>query len=362
SLLRACPIVSALATSRVLLSIRAEHDYPLDPLGLPAVHSSGAVAGSDAGRLFIERASAARSGFELTDRNGPAIARICELLDGLPLAIELAAARIKLFSPDALLTRLNERLELLTGGAKDAHPRHRALRATVDWSYDLLTDEEQSFFRDLAVFSGGATIEAIENVTGADALELLTALVNHSLVRRQESDDDDFRFSMLQTIRDYAIELFAGHPGAGEVRERHARYYLELAERSKVKGELKMEALAPLDDELDNARAALTWWLTRADTDDEAALLGLRLAIALGRYWYTHGQAVEGDEWLDRAIRAAPNAPDDLRAEAFARAASSSSSNAWSKAPSPCSTRLSDCSGRSAIACRRRVVSTASGS
>ncbi|MGH2775962.1 MAG: tetratricopeptide repeat protein [Actinomycetota bacterium] len=300
-LLQSSPNLTVLATSRVLLSIQGEAEYALAPLGLPRGATRDEVELSDAAQLFVERAAKARPGFVLTEENASTIAAICNLLDGLPLALELAAARVKLMTPEGLLGRLDNRLKLLTGGSRDSPARHRELRATIDWSYDLLSPNERTLLRDLSVFSGGATLEATEHVVGneVNVLDGLTALVDHSLVRLR--DDEGVRFSMLQTIRDYALELLEDHEGKSAVRDRHAHYYLELAEAFAEDDETTTHTR--IDIEHDNMRVALTWWLERADEQPEPNTgLALRLAVALGRFWYRHGHAVEGSEWLERTL------------------------------------------------------------
>jgi len=318
-LLVACPRLTILVTSRVCLSLRGEQEYPLPPLGLPEMGSRETVERSEAAQLFVKRAVEALPSFKLTDRNAAAVAEICRLLDGLPLAIELAAARIKLLSTAAILKRLDDRFSLLTGGDRDSPARHRALRATVDWSYDLLTKEERAVFRDLSVFEGGATLDAIERiiVSESDVIETLTSLVNHSLIRQREDADGEVRFSMLETIREYARELLDAHSGSLELRERHASYFLNLAERTVAGGDDdRLAAVRAVEAEQDNMRAALKWWL--ADEPDQASsTLGLRLASALGGYWYKHSGAVEGAGWLERALSKAVDAPDKLRADAL---------------------------------------------
>jgi predicted ATPase/class 3 adenylate cyclase len=314
-LLQSCPNLRVLVTSRVLLSIQGEAEYALAPLGLPHGGSREEVERSDAARLFVERATKARPGFDVTDENAPTIAAICNLVDGLPLAIELAAARVKLMNLESLLGRLDNRLKLLTGGSRDAPARHRALRSTIDWSYELLSPSERALFRDLSVFSGGATLEATENVVGdeVNVLDGLAALVDQSLVRQR--DDDDVRFSMLQTIRDYALELLEDHGGEADVRDRHAHYYLELAEAFAAGDGAETAAHARIDIEHDNMRAALSWWLDRAGEHPEPnAGLALRLAVALGRFWYRHGHAVEGSEWLERSLANPADGLEDVRA------------------------------------------------
>ena len=320
-LLGACPGLTILVTSRVSLSLRGEQEYPLPPLGLPEVTTLEAVERSEAAQLFIKRAAEARPSFRVTDQNATAVAEICRLLDGLPLAIELAAARIKLLSPKAILKRLDDRFSLLTGGDRDLPMRHRALRTTVDWSYDLLSTEERVVFRDLSVFKGGGTLEAIESVivNELDTFDALSSLVNHSLIRQREDADGEVRFRMLETIRQYAAELLESLPTSRELRDRHARYYLELAEGTAAQDdEEQSEAKLKVEVEQDNMRAALKWWLQDGPGDDVANFtLGLRLASALGGFWYKHGGAVEGALWLEQGLSKAVDAPEKLRADAL---------------------------------------------
>jgi predicted ATPase/class 3 adenylate cyclase len=317
-LLQGCPQLKVLITSRTILSLNGEREYPLPPLALPEERTREGVMSSEAGLLFVRRASAAKPTFELTDANAPAVAEICDVLDGLPLALELAAARLKIFPLDALVSRLGDRLKLLTGGSSDAPPRHRTLRGTIEWSYDLLDPAERDFFRALAVFSGGATLEAIEEIIPPelDPIDALTSLVNHSLVRQHELSDGGFRFDMLQTIREYAAGLLDEAPGRDTLRTAHARYYLALLRHARsTKLDRDPEFVAR---DLDNFRATLAWFGGRADEgsiDDAEALL--ELAGLLGRYWYTHGMVAEGSGWLERALAHAPPNPSPTRALAL---------------------------------------------
>jgi len=314
-LLQSSPNLTVLTTSRVLLSIQGEAEYALAPLGLPNDGTRDEVTRSDAARLFVERAAKAQPDFEVTDENASTIAAICNLLDGLPLALELAAARVKLMTLESLLGRLDNRLKLLTGGSRDGPARHRTLRSTIDWSYDLLSPSERALFRDLSVFSGGATLEATEHVVGDEenVLDGLAALVDHSLVRQRESEG--VRFSMLQTIRDYALELLEDHGSGAAVRDRHAHYYFELAEAFASGEGGESAAHTHIDTEHDNMRAVLTWWLDRAREQPEPYTgLALRLAVALGRFWYRHGHAVEGSEWLERTLAGRVEGLEDVRA------------------------------------------------
>jgi predicted ATPase len=317
-LLRGCPQLNILTTTRIPLSLSGEHEYSLNPLLLPTASTPEAVRTSEAAQLFAARAASVTPNFEITDTNASAVAEVCRLLDGLPLALELAAARLKLLPLDALLARLADRLKLLTSGASDLPERQRTLRATIDWSHDLLTGDEQEFFRSMAVFNGGATPEAIDTVISPaiDAIDALSSLVNHSLIRRHESGDADYRFAMLQTIRDYALELLTKAPELHTLRDRHARYYLEVVERQRQENIDRDPAM--VGRELDNLRAALGWFASRADAgskEDAQALL--RLAGLLGRHWYTHAMVHEGTRWLERAIGLAPTGADAARAQAL---------------------------------------------
>ncbi len=318
-LLAACPHIKALATSRELLHLRGEQEYPVPPLELPA-HSALNIAHRAAPdvdvlsrypavALFIQRARAVKPNFEATSANVAAIAELCARLDGLPLAIELAAAHVKLLSPQAMIPRLAGRLDLLSGGARDLPDRQRTLRNTIDWSYGLLAPEDQMLFRCLSVFSGGWTLEAAEAVfrsvdtpgffRGPDILEGLGALVDKNLVQQREGDDGEPRFTMLQTIRAYAHEQLDASGDADLLHRVHAEYYLELAERAEphLTRRDQAEWLHRLEREHGNLRAALAWACDGGDT-----AIGLRLAGALWRFWYTHGYLCEGRDWLERLL------------------------------------------------------------
>jgi predicted ATPase len=310
-----CPRLAILVTSQVILRVHGESPLSLAPLHAPIDDSVEAVLKSDAARLFARRAVAVRPQFEISSDNAGAISRICRLLDGLPLALELAAARLRLFSIDELAAHLDDSLKLLTAGARDAPPRHQTLRATVDWSYGLLSPSGQAFFRDFAVFRGGATLPAIETVidAGGDALDTLMSLVEHNLVRRSDDAGGSY-FSMLRTIGGYAAELLREDPHRDEVRERHAAYYLQIALADPE------DLDHHLDRDIDNFRAALDWWVSRAEGGDkEAGLEALQLATALGRFWYRHGHAVEGIAWFDRALKVSDNSSTEIYASALRR-------------------------------------------
>jgi len=319
ALLAACPRLAVLATSRAALRVRGEHELPVAPLALPPDERlpPEALARYAAVDLFVRRAAAVRPDFALDAANAPEVAAICRRLDGLPLALELAAARLKLFSPRTLLFRMERRLPLLTGGARDLPERQQTMRAAIDWSYSLLHIGEKALFRRLAVFADGATIEAVEAVCvvegeelAGDALEWLASLVDKSLLWQREPADDAPRVGMLETIREYGLERLAG---AGEeecAHQRHAAYYLSLAEAAEpeLTGADQAVWLERLDREHDNLRAALRW---TQETGDVAT--GLKLGGAVWRFWYVRGHLGEGRGWLeDLAARAADAAFREL--------------------------------------------------
>ena len=313
ALLAACPGLTVLATSRTALRLRGEWVYPVPPLALPeaAAHATReALAAAPAVALFVQRARAARPDFALTDANAPAVAAICARLDGLPLAIELAAARIATLPPAALLARLTHRLALLTGGARDLPDRQRTLRDTIAWSYRLLAQEERALFRRLAVFAGGARLDAIAAVCGGedhdmDVLDTVDALMGHNLLREATDPDGEPRFAMLETIREYADEQLQESNEVEATQRVHAAHFLALAETAEaaLTGSRQTAWLSRLETEHDNLRAALDW----ATACGEAAT-ALRLAGALWRFWQMHGHVREGQRWLAAAL--ALPAPD----------------------------------------------------
>lgn len=300
-LLDRCRELHVLVTSRVPLHLSREREYPVPPMGVPDLENLPALedlSQYESIALFCQQARAVKPGFTLTPENAAAVAEICARLDGLPLAIELAAARTKLFPPRSLLSRLESRLSLLTSGARDRPAKQQTLRAAIDWSYSLLTGEEQRLFARLGVFSGGWTLEAAEYVGNAaedlDVLETTASLVDKSLVR-QEGEDEP-RFSLLETIREYALERLGASPEAEPIHQRHAAYYLNLGETAEpdLQGEQADAWMARLEAERDNLRAALTWFQQRAEVEEE-----LRLAAALEYYWRAMGRLSEGRHWLD---------------------------------------------------------------
>jgi predicted ATPase/class 3 adenylate cyclase len=309
-LLAAGPGLKVLVTSRAVLRVYGEHEFHVPPLRLPDLARLPALerlTQYEAVRLFVERARAVHVDFAVTNDNAPAVAAICHRLDGLPLAIELAAARIRLLAPEAMLARLEHRLPLLTGGARNLPARQQTLRGAMAWSYDLLDADEQALFCRLAVFVGGCTLEAAEAVgdpageLGTDLLDGVDSLVAKSLLRQESTADGaEPRFTMLETIREYALERLAERGEADALQRRHAAHYLALAEQSagQVFAAEQDLWLGRLEAEHDNLRAALEWALAR-DADDDAAL---RLAGALWPFWYVRGHLSEGREALNRAL------------------------------------------------------------
>jgi non-specific serine/threonine protein kinase len=285
---------------------------PLRPSSLPELSSSDAVS------LFVERAKVVRPDFALTATNAEAVAAICRTLDGLPLAIELAAARIKMLPPQAMLVRLEHRLALLTGGARDAPERLRTLRGAIAWSHDLLTGDEQALFRQLSVFVGGGTLDAVDAVcagaNGDEILDGVTSLVDKGLLQVVERPDLESRFAMLETIRAFALEQLRDSREDERARDAHLRYYVTLAERAEpeLTGPDQVAWLDRLEAEHYNLRAALTWSLDAGRVEH-----GLCLAGALLRYWEHHSHYAEEERWLERALARAGNEPVQVRAKAL---------------------------------------------
>jgi predicted ATPase len=314
-LLAACPRLRVLVTSRATLRLRGEHEYAVPPLALPEPVAPGrqpsspaALAQVPAVAFFVQRARAVRSDFALDAANAPAVAAICRRLDGLPLALELAAARVKLLPPATLLSRLERRLPLLTGGAQDAPARQQTLRGTLAWSYDLLHVGEQALFRRLAVFAGGCTIEAVEAVCRVgselegDVLDWLGSLVDKSLLLQVGGDEAAPRFGMLDTVREYGLEQLDAASDEAATRDRHLAWCVALAERAEpaLMGRERARWLARLEPELENLRVGLAWSLDRPDL----AELGLRLGSALMEFWYGSMRAPEGRQWNTRMLAA----------------------------------------------------------
>ena len=304
-LLSNAPGLKVLATSRVPLRLRAEREYAVPPLGLPRRKPPPTLeqlSQFEALRLFIERAQAIKADFTIDNETAPAVAEICHRLDGLPLAIELAAARIRMLSPQAMLTRLEQRLPMLTGGARDAPERQRTLRNTIAWSYDLLSSEEQALFRRLAVFAGGATFEAIEAVINPDgSLDVfggLERLLEQSLLRQDVGLEGEPRFTMLETIREFGLERLSEAGEVEEARQRHAAFFVALAEAAEphLRGRHQRLWHDRLEADHDNLREALGWGL------EHDAKTGRRLSAALYWFWYYRGYLTEGRAWLKQVL------------------------------------------------------------
>jgi predicted ATPase/class 3 adenylate cyclase len=304
-----------LVTSRSTLHLSGEHTYPVPPLAVPE-NGTGDFARSDAMQLFAERAQAASPQFAITAENAPVVAELCRRVDGLPLAIELAAARMNVLPPPALLRRLDQRLSVLTGGPVDADERQRTVRATIEWSYELLTPAEQTLFMRLSVFRGGCRIEAAEAACdaaadlGIDVLDGLTSLVEKSLARQRTDTDGEPRFWLLETTREFGAEQLASSDAeASRMRDAHADFFLELAERNVAPSPESWDAL---DRDLANLRMALDWL---HETGRREALV--RLAGSLGKFWVGRGYLAEGRGWLDRAVEDQSDVEADLLAAAY---------------------------------------------
>ena len=316
-LLAACPGVRALVTSREPLRLVAERIIPVGPLALaePAT-SADSSADAEAVRLFVARAQAVRPDFALTEENARAVAEVVRRLDGLPLAIELAAARVAHMPPTALLARLERLLPLLTGGARDSPARQRTLRDAIAWSHTLLGAEEQVLLRRVAVFVGGCTLEAAEAVAGGagiNSLDGIASLVAKSLLRAGEGPTGEPRYAMLETVREFALEGLVAVDEEEAIRGAHAAWYLDVGQRSAaaLKPVARLEVVQDLEAEHPNLRAALTW-LHHAGRDVEL----LRLAATMQWFWYLAGHYREGLGWLQRALAHAPDAPAADRAAA----------------------------------------------
>ncbi|HEX5707051.1 MAG TPA: tetratricopeptide repeat protein, partial [Pyrinomonadaceae bacterium] len=324
SLLEASLRVKILVTSRAVLRLRGEHEFQVPPLLLPDLRGPLTRATEllqyASVELFVQRAVAAKSDFLLTERNAHAVAEICVHLDGLPLAIELAAARVRMLPPQAMISRLETPFKLLTGGARNLPMRQQTMSGAIAWSYDLLDDAGKCLFRRLSVFVGGATLEAAEAVcgdatgVGADVQDGVAALVDNSLLRQVEQQGGEPRFVMLETIREYGLERLRASGDVEDARRRHAGFFLRLAEEAdpELGGERLDFWLEQLEEEHDNLRAALRWSL---DTGDEET--ALRLVRALWWFWYLHGHYEEGRAWLGRALEAGGREESAHRARAL---------------------------------------------
>ncbi|MCI0354796.1 MAG: AfsR/SARP family transcriptional regulator, partial [Acidobacteria bacterium] len=310
TLLGACPQLQILATSREALGLAGETVWPVPPLSLPDSRHLPSIewlGQAEAIQLFVERAGAALPTFALTDENAPAVAQVCQRLDGMPLAIELAAARVKVLTVPQIAARLDDCFKLLAAGSRTIVSRHQTLRAAIDWSYELLSEQERVLFQRLAVFEGGFTLEATEGVCAGrgiepdDILELLSHLVDKSLVVvGTQQQGREARYRLLETIRQYARDKLLGSAEAEIIRQQHAAYYLTLAEQAELKlqGLEQLAWLDRLEVEHDNLRAALRW----SQAEAQAGETGLRLAGTLGLFWYLHGHWSEGRGWLESML------------------------------------------------------------
>jgi predicted ATPase/DNA-binding CsgD family transcriptional regulator len=309
-LLTTCPGLKILVTSRAALHLRWEQELPVEPLDVPDASRhplAASIKAVPSVALFVQRAQSARPDFALSDQNAAAVAAVCRQLDGLPLAIELAAVRTKLLSPQALLQRLDRRLAVLTSGPPESPPRLQTLRSAIAWSYDLLAPAEQALFRQLAVFAGGfspSLAEAVcrRNDTSGSVLDSLGSLVDKSLLRVREQPDGEPRFSMLDTLREYAGERLDAAAEGDELQERHAQVFLQLAEEAEphLVSSARDAWLRQLESEYENLRAALTWLL-----EHHRGRKACRLAGALRWFWDFQGRVGEGSRWLERSLESA---------------------------------------------------------
>jgi predicted ATPase/transcriptional regulator with XRE-family HTH domain len=295
-----------LVTSRAGLRLEAEHEFPVHPLKLPQWNNTRLTADLQeypAIQLFVQRAQQVRPDFYLTDENSAAVTTICSYLDGLPLAIELAATRIKVLSPEQMVPRLVDRLGFLTGGRQDAPDRHRTMRAAIAWSYDLLDEAEQQFFRRFSTFVGGWTLEAADAFAPetADVLDRLAKLANDNLIIQHSPKHGQPRFSMLETVREFGIEQLRALGEYDQAQQDHAEYFLGLAQLAgmELRGPHQAEWLDRLSAEIANLRSAFEW-MQRPDVSPE---LALRMAASLTWFWETRGQVTEGRAWLIRSLQ-----------------------------------------------------------
>jgi predicted ATPase/DNA-binding XRE family transcriptional regulator len=308
-LLRSCPDLRIVATSRQPLALAGETIWRVPALSM-----------AEATQLFVERARALEPGWAPTQRNASAVAQVCDRLDGIPLAIEFAAARLTVLAPEQIAARLTDRLSLLTIGSRSSPPRHQTLRATLDWSYGLLAPDEQLLFDRLSVFAGGWSLEAAESVGAADriqprvVLDLLTRLVDQSLVIAVHGEHSPVRYRFLETLREYAAERLADTGAAEAVQERHAAFFLALAERNEPElfGTGWMAAQASFERERDNIRAALRWLVTGRDAERAQ-----RLAGSLARFWFFRGYFDEGSAWLGQVLALSETARSAGRAKSL---------------------------------------------
>jgi predicted ATPase len=320
-LLASCPRIKILVTSRALLFVRGEQEFEVPPLDVPSLDDArddGVVHSEyESVRLFVERAREVDAQFGLTDENAHVVAEICTRLDGLPLAIELAAARIKTISAEEILARITNRLDLLTEGPADLPERQRTLRAAIDWDYELLSEAEQRIFRRLGVFSGGFSIPAAEAIIGTDEypgayiLDTIESLEAKSLLEAEGNAEPVDRYSMLRTLREYAFDKLASSDETSVVVDRHTAFFTELAEEAAphLQQADQVEWLAVLEREHDNMRVALRWLADKGDAESE-----LRLAAALAHFWEFRAHLSEGQQRLEEALARGEEASAPLRA------------------------------------------------
>lgn len=309
-LLAACPNLRIIATSCESLGVAGEAIWPVPPLSLPELDDLAAVTRSEAAALFVDRAARSVPGFTLTEANAPAIARICRRLDGMPLAIELAAARVNVLTEHQIAIRLDDRFALLTTGDSGSPPRHQTLRAAIDWSYELLSPEEQALLQRMAVFASGCSLDAAETVCAlgdisrAQILDLVASLVARSLVNSETTGRVEARYRMLETIREYACERLVEAGEEARPRNRHLDYYLAQAEEiaPKLRGAYQQLWLNWLEEEHDNLRAALRWAQKSGEIED-----GLRLVVALYDFWIPRGHLREAVAWAQQFLEQAPD-------------------------------------------------------
>jgi predicted ATPase len=317
-LLSAAPRVKVLVTSRIPLQLRGEHEYPVSPLAMPpdTSQSLDEILDYESIALFRQQSRAVKPGFELTEENRAAVVEICRRLDGLPLAIEIAAARIKMLTPQALIKRLDQSLDLLVGGAKDMPDRQQTLRRTIDWSFKLLEPWVQDLFTRLGVFSGGFTLEAAEEICKPlgeiDVFSGVELLLNNSLLRQVQSVSEEPRFDMLQTIREYALEKAAKDDKMDELHWAHCNYFTHLSGTGMGGGTYGPEAemwLKRFDEEHDNFRLALSWALDHPKDGINPVIV---MMTQLTWFWYRYGYLQEGSEWTERALAATEGLGDSI--------------------------------------------------
>ncbi len=335
-LLQTCPRLKILVTSRAVLHISGEYEFPVSPLSIPDLKhlpSSKELMQYAAVALFYHRACMSKPDFHITELNSSAVAELCVRLDGLPLAIELAAARIKLFSPVALLRRLDQRWELLAHGTRNAPVRQQTMRNTIDWSYHLLNAQEQQLLHQLSVFVGGCSLQAVEEVCAEpehkESVDLITdrisSLLDQSLLQQIEHEGEEPRLLLLETIREYALEKLVASNKLSVTQSAHAAYYLQLAEEAEIElgGPRQTMWLERLEREHDNLRVALHWALepTSGIEGQQRRELALRLAGALRQFWYFHGHFAEGQTFLKQALAESTGATPAVLAKALLTAA-----------------------------------------